>query len=227
MDRHLVRGARADPEYRSDAWGRCFDTSDGGPGRGGVRRRVLRRQVPRRPEGATGCPPRAARGRHRRVPSAKGSRGRSRCSFRSPGRLRYRYVGSGCGCSAGRIGGLAPRATLAARHRVCRVSARGRHSRYTKRHPGPVERGVRRDQLSRNRDLPRGSGAPTAGVGGTRPAAHARLPWSRPRLIGSASPGHRECGRSWVRGVLAVARCGRPRPATLSWLGISTRSDRR
>ena len=40
------------------------------------------------------------------------------------------------------------------------------------------------------------------------PPAHAGLPWSPPRLLGRAPPGHRGGGASRVRGVLAVASCG-------------------
>ena len=63
-------------------------------------------------------------------------------------------------------------------------------------------------ELRRNRDVPRSQGVPIADLGRTQPPANAGLPWSRPRLLGRTPPGHRGCGVSQLRGILAVARCG-------------------
>ena len=161
-----------------------------------------------RPQGAPGRTPPASRGRHRRVPTPEGSRRGSQCSFRRPGWLWHRYVSCSCGCSAGRIGCLAPGATLPARHRLRSAPARSRHPRCSERDPGPAERGIRWDQLPRDRDVPRGQGVPTAALEGTQLPVDAGLPWSRPRLLGRTPPGHRGCWTSRVRGVFAVARCG-------------------
>ncbi len=123
-------------------------------------------------------------------------------------------AGCGTGTSAAvavaLLGGLAAlrqEQPSAARHRLRGASARSRHPRRPERDPGPVERGVRRDQLPRNRDIPRSQRPPTADLAGTRSPTHTGLPWSGPRLLGHTPPGHRECGASRVRGLVAVTRC--------------------
>ena len=119
----MVWRAGTDPEYRGDPGSGGLDPHDGGPDpvvldveTFGDRYSI----VPRAP----GRPPPAARGRHRRVPTPKGSRGGSQRSFRRPGWLRHRYVGGGRGRPAGRVGSLArceqrsPRDIAYAAHRL-------------------------------------------------------------------------------------------------------------
>ena len=107
--------------------------------------------------------PRSTRSRRRR------RRGRGQRPFRGAGRLRRGYIRGGSGCAGGRVDGDARAERSSPRDVAVRgASPRGRRPRRRERDPGSAERGVRRDQLPRDRAVSRGHGADPPGVAWTR-----------------------------------------------------------
>ena len=162
----MVRWAGTGREHRGDPRRRRFDSCDGGPGRGGSRRRDLRRPVSDHPGRASEsraiqCSrPRSTRSHRRRIVAVE-------VSIRSG-------VPAGCGAGTSAavavalLGALAavrseqwsPRDVAYAAHRLEVGVARCRE-----RDPGSSQRGVRRDQLPRSRAVPGGDGADAARPG--------------------------------------------------------------